>query len=80
MSLQNNEDFLFEVRCPLEQVSKKDGKLYRCNRLCVEVHAGSSGRARCRSCHRRFEFEVDDQAKLSTGIRVKKTEEIKTEE
>jgi len=80
MSLTNNDEFLFEVRCPLEQVSKKDGKLYRCNRLCVEVHAGSSGRARCRSCHRRFEFEVDDQAKLSTGIRVKKTEEIKTEE
>lgn len=79
MSLQNNDGFLFEVRCPLEQVSKKDGKLYRCNRLCVEVHAGSSGRARCRSCHRRFEFEVDDQAKLSTGIRVKKTEEMKTE-
>lgn len=80
MSLQNNDGFLFEVRCPLEQVSKKDGKLYRCNRLCVEVHAGSSGRARCRSCHRRFEFEVDDQAKLSTGIRVKKTEEIKVQE
>lgn len=75
MSAQNNNDFLFEVRCPFQKVSKKDGKLYPCNRVCVEVHAGSSGRARCRSCHLRFEFEVDDQAKLSTGVRVKKSEE-----
>lgn len=77
MSLSNNNDFLFEVRCPFEKVSNKDGKLYPCNRVCVEVHAGSSGRARCRSCHMRFEFEVDNQAKLSTGVRVKKTEEQK---
>lgn len=75
MSLADNNDFLFEVRCPFQKVSNKDQKLYPCNRVCVEVHAGSSGRARCRSCHLRFEFEVDDQAKLSTGVRVKKTED-----
>lgn len=76
MSLSNSEGFLFEVRCPFQKVGK-DNKLYPCNRVCVEVHAGASGRARCRSCHLRFEFEVDDQAKLSTGVRVKKSEEQK---
>lgn len=69
------EEPYFAVRCPFQKVSKKDGRLYPCNRVCVEVRAGSSGRARCRSCHLRFEFEVDDQAKLSTGVRVRKTEE-----
>ena len=73
MSMSDNKGPLFEIRCPLEQVGK-DNKLYKCNRICVEVHAGSSGRARCRSCHRRFEFELDDQAKLSTGVRVQKEE------
>lgn len=74
MAIQNSEDRpYFAVRCPFEQLGK-DGKLHGCNRICVEVHAGSSGRARCRSCHRLFDFEVDDQAKLSTGVRVKKTE------
>lgn len=77
MSILNSDEPYFEVRCPFEQVSKKDGKLYPCNRICVEVHAGSSGRARCRSCHLKFEFEVDSQAMLSTGIRVKKEEETK---
>lgn len=76
MSLSKGDAFLFEVRCPFQKLSKKDGRLYPCNRVCVEVHAGSSGRARCRSCHLKFEFEVDDQAKLSTGVRVKKTEEL----
>lgn len=75
MSLNKTEEFLFQVRCPFQKPSKKDGKLYPCNRVCVEVHAGSSGRARCRSCHLKFDFEVDDQAKLSTGVRVKRVEE-----
>ena len=70
------EPKFFEVRCPFEKLSKKDGKLYPCNRVCVEVTAGSSGRARCRSCHLRFEFEVDSQAKATTGIRVQKEKEI----
>lgn len=81
MSLQNKNGFLFEVRCPFEKVSKKDGKLYPCNRVCVEVRAGSSGRARCRSCHLRFEFEIDSQAMMSTGVRVKKEDRpVRTEE
>lgn len=74
MALSDNTSFLFEIRCPSEKLSKKDGKLYRCNRICVEVRAGSSGRARCRSCHRLFDFEVDSQAKLSTGVKVQHEE------
>lgn len=74
MALQDNRGFLFEVRCPFEKVSKKDNKLYACNRVCVKVYAGSGGRARCRSCHLEFEFEVDDQAKMLTGVKVKHSE------
>lgn len=77
MAIQDNDSFLFEVRCPFERKSKKDEKMYPCNRLCVEVRAGSSGRARCRSCGLRFEFEVDSQSMISRGVRVKKEETIR---
>lgn len=80
MTPQNSEETLIEIRCPFERKSKKDGKMYPCNRLCVEVRAGSSGRARCRSCGLRFEFEIDSQSSISTGVRVKKQEENKNED
>lgn len=63
---------LFDIRCPFNRLSKQDGKLYKCNSLCVKVSAGSSGEARCRKCRMNFEFHVDEQAKMTTGVRVKK--------
>jgi hypothetical protein len=65
---------LFEIRCPFERLSKLDGKLYACNSLCVKVTAGSAGEARCRKCHLNFEFEVDNRARRTTGVRVKKVD------
>lgn len=65
---------LFEIRCPFQRLSKADGKLYRCNSLCVRVTAGSSGESRCRKCHLSFDFEVDNRARLTTGVRVKQVE------
>lgn len=62
---------LFEIRCPFQRLSKKDGKLYSCNSLCVMVTAGSAGEARCRKCRLNFEFEVDNRARATTGVRVK---------
>lgn len=66
------ETNLFTIRCPFQRLSKADGKLYTCNSLCVKVTAGSSGESRCRKCHLSFDFEVDDQARMTTGVRVKK--------
>lgn len=66
---------LFEVRCPYDRLSKKDGKLYSCNSLCVKVTAGSAGEVRCRKCRLNFEFEIDSRARLTTGVRVKKVED-----
>jgi len=63
---------LIEVRCPFQKKSKTDDELFDCNRICVKVQPGSSGEARCRSCHRSFEFTVDYQAKPETWVRVKK--------
>ena len=63
---------LVEIRCPFSKKSKSDGQMYVCNRVCVKVIPGSAGEARCRSCHMSFEFEVDSQAQMTTGIRVKK--------
>jgi hypothetical protein len=63
---------LVEIRCPFEKTSKSDNQLYKCNRVCVKVAPGSAGEARCRSCHLSFEFEVDDQAQNTTGVRVQK--------
>jgi len=66
---------LFEIRCPFQRLGKKDGKRYVCNSLCVKVTAGSAGEARCRKCRLNFEFEVDNRARTTTGVRVKKLEE-----
>ncbi len=74
----NKENNLIEIRCPFEKKSKVDNNIYKCNRVCVEVTPGSSGRARCRSCHLFFEFEVDRQAQLTTGVKVQKLEESQT--
>ena len=68
------EQNLFEIRCPFQRLSK-EGKLYQCNSLCVKVTAGSSGESRCRKCHLNFEFEVDNRARATTGVRVQKVEE-----
>lgn len=62
---------LFEIRCPFQRLGKQDGKLYQCNSLCVKVAKGSAGEARCRKCHLNFEFELDTNAKLTTGVRIK---------
>lgn len=63
---------LVEVRCPFEKESKTESNtVYKCNRICVKVTPGSAGEARCRSCHKSFEFDVDSQAKIETWVRVK---------
>lgn len=62
---------LFEIKCPFQRLGRKDGKLYPCNSLCVKVVAGSAGEARCRKCHLNFEFEVDNRARATTGVRLK---------
>ena len=75
------EEQLIAIRCPFEKRSKTDKEhMYKCNRVCVEVYPGSRGKARCRSCHLFFEFEVDNQAQLSTGIKVKKLDDQESEE
>lgn len=63
---------LFEIRCPYERLSKKDGKLYVCNSLCAKLTPGSSGEFRCRKCRLNFWGELDSRAKRTTGVRVKK--------
>lgn len=63
---------LVEVRCPEWKAGKPNGQLYKCNRICVKVTPGSAGEARCRSCHVSFEFEVDSQAQMTTGVKVTK--------
>jgi hypothetical protein len=73
------EPELFEIRCPFPRLSKKDGKLYPCNSLCVKVTAGSAGEARCRKCGLNFVFEVDSRARRTTGVRVKKVEQADKE-
>lgn len=62
---------LHEIRCPVQRLSRADGKLYTCNSLCVKVTPGSAGEARCRKCRMSFEFYVDARARVETGVRVK---------
>lgn len=66
------EKQLIDIRCPFKKRGKHTNKMYICNRICVKVRAGSSGEAYCKSCGLSFEFEVDSQARNTTGVRVKK--------
>ena len=75
--MQNLEENRVEIRCPQYKTNTKTKELYRCNRICVKVIPGSAGEARCRSCHLSFEFEVDSQAQMTTGVRVKKASDDK---
>jgi len=62
---------LIVIRCPFKKRGKHDNKIYICNRVCVKVTAGSAGEAYCKECKLAFEFEVDRQARNTTGVRVK---------
>lgn len=48
---------LIDVRCPLPSKGKPDKP---CNKLCVRVEPGSSGKAYCPRHEVEFEFQVDD--------------------
>lgn len=61
---------LLEIRCPFKIKSKKDGKLYNCNRICVKVTSGSSGEAMCRSCHLTFNFKTDNN-EIKRTVKIK---------
>lgn len=65
------DNTLFPIRCPYKRLSRSEGKLYRCNSLCVEVTKGSGGVARCRKCSLNFPFRVDEDAKQTVGVTVK---------
>jgi len=71
MDSEDKKNNLFPVRCPFERLSKTDGKLYRCNSLCVRVHTLSGGEARCRKCRLSFNFECDKNGVVSTHVSVK---------
>ena len=47
------------------------GIRFRLMPVCVKVTPGSAGEAHCKSCRLSFEFEVDSQARNTTGVRVK---------
>lgn len=64
-------DNLIVIRCPFKKRGRHDNKIYICNRVCVKVTPGSSGEAYCKECKMAFEFFVDNQARNTTGVRVK---------
>ena len=71
MDLEDKNRNLFPVRCPFERLSKTDGKLYRCNSLCVRVKPKSAGEARCRKCRLSFSFECDDIGVVDSFVKAK---------
>lgn len=68
MDSEDKKNNLFPVRCPFERLSKSDGKLYRCNSLCVRVKPHSAGEARCRKCRLSFMFECDENGVIKTYV------------
>lgn len=53
---------LIDVRCPLPAKGRPDKT---CNKLCVRVMPGSSGRVFCPRHEAEFEFQVDDARSFS---------------
>lgn len=64
------DERLISVRCPA-MLTDKNGKLIKCNKLCVKVFPGSSGEIQCRGCKRRFRFYVDSQARSIMSVKAK---------
>lgn len=71
MDLEDKKQNLFPVRCPFERLSRTDGKLYRCNSLCVRIKPGAEGEARCRKCRLSFNFECDKEGVIDTFVNAK---------
>lgn len=71
MDSEDKKKNLFPVRCPFERLSKTDGKLYRCNSLCVKVNPNSGGEARCRKCRLSFNFGCDSSGVVNTSVEPK---------
>jgi hypothetical protein len=71
MDSEDKKTNLFPVRCPFERLSRTDGKLYRCNSLCVRVQPKSGGEARCRKCRLSFMFTCDENGVVSTYVNAK---------
>ena len=71
MDSEDKKNNLFPVRCPFERLSRTDGKLYRCNSLCVRVTPQSAGEARCRKCRLSFNFECDGSGVVNHYVNVK---------
>lgn len=71
MDSEDKKNNLFPVRCPFERLSRSDGKLYRCNSLCVKIAPDGAGEARCRKCRLSFNFRVDHDGVVDTFVNVK---------
>lgn len=68
---------LIEVRCPYYYTSKRTEKVYKCNSLLGKATPGSCVELMCRKCHLPSIHYFDEQAKSTTGVRVKKLVEDK---
>ncbi len=71
MDNEDKKNNLFPVRCPFERLSRTDGKLDRCNSLCVRVKPHSAGEARCRKCRLSFNFECDPTGVVQSFVNAK---------
>lgn len=74
MDVEDKKSRIFPVRCPFQRLSRGDGKLYRCNSLCVRVIPCSGGEARCRKCRLSFNFTVDTDGVVDTFVNAKPVE------
>lgn len=74
MDSEDKRENIFPVKCPFQRLSRTDGKLYRCNALCVRVKPGSEGEARCRKCRLKFNFECNQEGVINAFVNAKSTD------
>lgn len=75
MDIEDKNKNIFPVRCAFKRLSRSDGKLYRCNSLCVRVSSDSFGEARCRKCRLSFDYTVDAEGVVRPFVTVKPVKE-----
>lgn len=65
-------DSLIRVECPFMVKNRQTDELMKCPQLCAKVRPGSSGELRCRSCKRKFDFDVSSQGNTRLSVKAQK--------
>lgn len=62
--LTSDESYV-KVRCPFTRIHKSTKKRFTCSWPCSEVIPPAKGRAYCRQCKKKFNYEISTQKRFN---------------